>query len=80
LGEDSRDQASFLGELNGLGTAAGAKFVEKAAGVGLDGVLADEEAIGNFTVAEAGGDEAEDFEFARGDAELGEAVGIGGEG
>jgi len=39
----------------------GAKLVKGTAAVGLDGVLADEEAIGDFAVAEALGDEAEDF-------------------
>jgi hypothetical protein len=32
--------------------------------VGFDGVLADEEALGDFAVAEAMSDEAEDFELA----------------
>ncbi len=37
--------------------------------MGLDGVLADEEAGGDFAVAEALSDEVEDFELAGGDAE-----------
>ena len=32
--------------------------------MGFDGVLADEEALGDFAVAEAMSDEAEDFELA----------------
>jgi len=41
--------------------------------VGLDGIFADEEAGGDFAVAQAGGDEAENLEFTGGDAELGQA-------
>ncbi len=37
--------------------------------MGFDGVLGDEEAGGDFSVAEPLGYEGEDFEFARGDAE-----------
>jgi len=37
--------------------------------VGFDGVLGDEEAGGDLAVAEALGDEGENFELARGDAE-----------
>jgi hypothetical protein len=48
--------------------------------MGLHGVFADEEAGGDFAIAEAGGDEAEDFEFTRSDAELGEAGFVGDEG
>ena len=52
--------------------------------MGLDGVLADEEAIGDLAVAETLGDEGEDFELARGDAEgvelgLVEGEGFGGD-
>ena len=36
-------------------------------------VFADEEAGGDFAIAQAGGDQAQDFQFARGDFELGEA-------
>ena len=49
--------------------------------MGFDGVLADEEAVGDFAVAEALSDEAEDFELAGGDAEgveLGLVEGEGG--
>jgi len=74
------DEAGSLGELDGLGAASGAELVEEAAGVGLYGVFADKEAGCYFSVAEAGGDEAEDFEFARGDGELGEAGFVGDEG
>lgn len=79
-GGGSGDQAGLLGELNGLGAAASTEFIEEAAGVSLDSVFTDEEAIGDFAIAEAGGDEAEDFEFAGSDAELREAQGVQGEG
>ena len=48
--------------------------------MGLHGIGADEELIGDFLVAEAGGDELENFELARGDGELLEAGGIGRKG
>jgi hypothetical protein len=51
--------------------------------MGFDGVLADEEAAGDFAIAEALSDEAEDLEFAGGDAEgfaLGLVEGEGGRG
>src|ERR1700719_3957528 len=80
VGEGLRNQAGGLGELDCLGAALGAEFVEEAAGMGLHGVFADEEAGGDFAIAEARGDEAEDFEFARGDGEFGEARFVGDEG
>ena len=75
-----RDEAGGFGDLDGLGAAPGAELVEEAAGVGFDGVFADEEADGDFAVAESGGDEDEDFEFSRSDGELGEASFVGDKG
>lgn len=66
----SRDEAGGLGELDSLGAAPRAELIEQAAGMGLHGVFADEEPVCDFTIAEAGGDQAEDLEFARGNAEL----------
>ena len=48
--------------------------------MGFDGVLADEEAAGDFAVAEALSDEGEDFELAGGDAEGVELDLVEGEG
>lgn len=45
--------------------------------MGLDRVFADEQAVGNLPIAQAGGDEPENFQFARGDAELAGARLIG---
>jgi len=75
-----RDEGGGFGDLDGLGAAPGAEFVEEAAGMGFYGVFADEEASADFAIAEAGGDEGEDFEFTRGDGELGEASFVGDEG
>ena len=72
-GEGLGNEAGGLGDLDGLGAAPGAELVEKAAGMGFYGVFADEEEGGDFAIAEAGGNEAEDFQFARGDTELGDA-------
>lgn len=80
MGQWLRNEAGGLGDLDGLGAAPGAELVEEAAGMSFDSVFADEEAGGDFAVAEAGGDEAEDLEFARGDGELGEAGFVGDEG
>src|SRR5258708_6186271 len=74
------DEAGGFGDLDGLSAAPSAELVKEAAGVGFDGVFADEEAGGDFAGAEAGGDEGEDFEFARGDGEFTEASFVGDEG
>ncbi len=73
----SRQKAEFFAALDGLSAAGGTDLVEDAGAVGLDGVFGDEELGGDFAIAEAAGDEGEDFEFARGDAEgfLGGGVG-----
>jgi hypothetical protein len=59
----------LFAELDGLGAAAGAQLVEGSAAVGFDGVLTDEEAVGDLAVAETLSDEAEDFELTRRNAE-----------
>ncbi len=41
--------------------------------MGFNCVFADEEAGGDFAIAQARGDQAKDFQFARRDLELGEA-------
>ena len=58
VAEGLGNEAGGFGDLDGLGAAPGAEFVEEAAGMGFDGVCADEKAFGDFAVAEAGGDEA----------------------
>ncbi len=65
----SRQEAQLFAALDGLGAAGGSEFIEGAGTVGLDGVLGDEELGGDFAIAEAAGDQGEDFEFAGGDAE-----------
>ena len=65
----SREETEFFAALDGLGAAGGAELVECAGAVGLDGVFGDEELGGDFAIAEAAGDEGEDFEFAWCDAE-----------
>src|SRR5437879_5130483 len=65
----SGQQAEFFAALHGLGAARGSEFVEGAGAVGLYGVLGDEQLSGDLAVAEAAGDEGEDFELAGGDAE-----------
>src|ERR1700679_853 len=65
----SWQQAEFLAAPHGLGAARGAELVEGAGAVGLHGVLGNEQLSCNLAIAEAAGDEGEDFELAGGDAE-----------
>src|SRR5262249_11506795 len=55
-------------------------LIKNAAGVGLDGVFADEKLFGDFAVAHALGDEFEDFQFSRSDTEGFSPLVIGEEG
>ncbi len=66
---NSGDEAEFFAELDGVRAALGTQLVKGAAAVGLDGVFTDEEAGGDFAVAETFRDQGEDFQFAAGDAE-----------
>src|SRR5580700_4502249 len=65
----SRQQSGRLGDLHRLRPAARVELLEEPAGVGLDRVLADEEAGGDLAIAEALGDEDQDLELARRDPE-----------
>ncbi len=65
----SRQEAQFFAALDGLGAAGGSELVEGAGTVGLDGIFGDEKLGGDLAIAEAAGDQGEDFEFASGDAE-----------
>src|SRR5213080_2173723 len=66
----SRTQSQLFSQLHCLGSAPGAQLVEQAAGMGLDGVFADEEFFGDLAIAQAVGNQLEDFEFAARNAEL----------
>jgi hypothetical protein len=74
----SGQEAQFFAALNGLGAAGGAELVEDAGTVRLDGVLRNEKLRGDLAIAEAAGDQVEDFKLACGDAEGLLAVRIGG--
>ncbi len=65
----SRQKAQFLATPDGLGAADGSELVESAGAVGLDGVLGNEKLGGDLAIAEAAGDQGENFEFACGYAE-----------
>jgi hypothetical protein len=65
----SGQETEFFATLDGLSAAGGTKLVEGACTVCLDGVLGDEELRGDLSIAEAAGDQAEDFQLASGDAE-----------
>src|SRR5690242_21034429 len=54
--------AEFFRQLNRLGAPPGAQFVKNAAGMGLDGVFADEKLGGDFAVAQALRDEFQDLD------------------
>src|SRR5947207_11590273 len=66
----SRQQTKLLAELNGLGPSLGPQFVEDAAGMRLDGVLADEELAGDLAVAHALRDELKNLQFAARNTEI----------
>src|SRR5579863_9506630 len=55
--------------MDGLGAAGGSELIEGAGAVCLDGVFRNEKLRGDLAVAETAGDQGEDFELARGDAE-----------
>src|ERR1700728_428594 len=76
----SRQEAHFFAALDGLGSAGGSELVEGAGTVRLDGVFGNEKLRGDLAIAEAAGDQSEDFELPCRDAE-GLLVGrIGSEG
>src|SRR5258708_712187 len=76
----SRQQAEFFAALDGLGAAGGSELVEGAGTMCLDGVFGNEKLRGDLTIAQAAGDQGDDFELACRDAE-GLLLGrIGGEG
>ena len=77
---ESWEQPELLAAEDGLGAAGGAEFIEGAGAVGFDGVFGDEEVGGDLAIAEAVGNEGEDFELAGGDAEGLLLEGVGGEG
>ena len=76
----SRQEAQFFAALDGLGAAGGSELVEGAGTVGFDGVFGDKKLAGDLAIAEAAGDQGENFELACGDAEGLLAGGIGSEG
>jgi hypothetical protein len=65
----SRQEAEFFAALDGLGAAGGSELVEGAGTVCLDGVFGNEKLRGDLAIAEAAGDQGEDFELACRDAE-----------
>ena len=76
----SRQEAQFFAALDGLGTAGGSELVEGAGTVCLYGIFGNEKLRSDLAIAEAAGDQGENFELACRDAE-GLLVGrIGSEG
>src|SRR5437879_1594447 len=69
----SRNQSQLFSQLHRLSSAPGAQLVEQAAGMGLDGVFADEEFFGDLAIAQAAGNQFEDFELAARNPELGQS-------
>jgi hypothetical protein len=65
----SWQQTEFLATLNGLGPPRCAELAKGAGTMGLYRVLGDEELSGDLAIAEAAGDEAEDFKLAGGNAD-----------
>jgi len=65
-----RNQSQLFSQLYGLGPAPGTQLVEQAAGMGLDGVFADKEFFGDLAIAQAVGNQLEDLQLARSNAEF----------
>src|ERR1700679_375378 len=63
-----RQQTQLLAAQNGLGTARSPKLVESAGTVRLHGVFGNEKLRGDLAIAQAAGNQGENFEFARRDA------------
>src|SRR2546425_8132535 len=66
----SRNQSQLFSQLHCLGSAPGAQLVEQAAGMGLDGVFADEEFFGDLAIAQTDGNQFEYLQFAAGYAKF----------
>src|SRR5215467_6948113 len=64
-----RQEAQFLAALDGLSASSGSELVEGSGTVCLDGVFGNEKLRGDFAIAEAAGDQGENFELACRDAE-----------
>src|ERR671927_782311 len=65
-----RDESHFFCDLYGLSAPSRAELVEQATRMGLDGVFDNEEFVGDLAVAEALRNQLENFQLARGDAEI----------
>src|ERR1700704_6110374 len=65
----SWQQPEFFAALHGLCSARSSELAEGAGAMGLYGVLRYEELGGDLAIAQAAGDEGEDFELAVGDAD-----------
>jgi hypothetical protein len=74
-----RQEAQFFAALDGLGAAGGSELIEGAGTVCLDGVFRNEKLRGDLAIAEAAGDQGEDFELARRNTQGLLAGGIGSE-
>src|SRR5580704_16143531 len=71
--EALRNQPGGLADLHGLGPPLSAELVKQPAGMGLYGVFANKEPVGNLPIAQPGGDEPKNLQFTRGDAEFANA-------
>lgn len=65
----SWQEAQFFAALDGLGATGGSELVEGAGAVCLDGVFGNEKLRGDLAIAEAAGDQGEDFELTCRDAQ-----------
>lgn len=69
-------ESGLVGGDDELGAVVGVEFGHGSVDVGLHGVRADDEVVGDVVVGQSGGDEGEDFPFAVGQS--GDASGCGG--
>jgi hypothetical protein len=65
-----RNDAEGLAQLDRLRSPLCAEFVEQPARMSFHRIFAHAESLGDFAVAETGGDQAQDFQFARRNAQF----------
>ena len=70
----SWDKVSLFAELYRLSAPFGTQFAEHPAGVRLYRAFADKQALGNFAVAQAGGNQPQNLQFTRCNAQLRHAL------
>ena len=75
IGRVEMNDAALEGDGDGVGAIFCSELAEDALHVGLDGARSGAEEVGDFLIAEAAGNQADHFDFTRGEGNFGkEAV------